>query len=1045
MTFDTGGPDKSNLMLQSSGLPAPGWAPAEEVTMTTTRGKSALAWLATACLAWALAACGGSEDPTPPPSTGHATIGAAGGEVAGPDGVKLIVPEGAFEQDTTVRVARDGSGAPEVGGLRLLTPIYQVTPHGAEFESPARILIPFDDGDRRSPTAPVIIRTQPGADHWEVLQTDVDGGLAAADSFGFSYYAVGECYIARDVPVVGPDPIASCPSGHALQLQMRDAGGNPVEIQRSNLGTLLPMLTITEPTPVVVQLDWQRPPGTSREDRIELRVTSKKPAGLVKDLLVNQNTYILTAGDIIDPSDYPGALAPSGQHVTISAHVSYQFTAFYPGCACFRPASWVYSTSLLLKAVNPGTAPVINQQPTNQSVLQGESASFSVTASGIGLQYQWQRSAPGASTFDDLPGEQLASHVTPATTLADSGARYRVRVCASGASRPCVDSDAATLTVSKMPVVPSFALQPVSQSIVTGQTASFSVRASGEPAPRVQWYRASTSGDVAVGLMCAADPSGTTACHYTTPVLDESDSGSVFYARAENTAGQTDSLRATITVTAVPVPPSIVSEPVDQSVAAGASASFTVQAAGTAPLSYQWYRDGQPISGAQGDTLTLPSVSNADNGATFHVVVTNAEGDATSATVTLTVTVPVCAAPVLVRTMPTDAGTSLAIAMDDAGYATALWSELDASHDNAPPQASRYAPGTGWSAAQSVGGFTGSPAKAVVDGTGKVLVAMRDSGFDYVMQYPLGGGWDFSPGGWSGGHTNVDLALAPGGEGIAAWQTSSGAIYTQFYRGGAWSAPSVQQVSASGALGAVPKVAIDGNGNALVVWRQQVDASAHLFASHYSADDASWSAPAQIESLGDAPQRWDLAMNSAGQGAVLWYGSGYAVYVQRYQPGSGWAAPETLESSTAEDYSGLLEPNEARLAIDGSGNMVAAWPSATTAHVYHVHARRYDAGTNSWSTIQELQDAGGSSAWTAEVAVTPGGAGMVIMQQWIGDRFAVVANRFSATGTWSGAERLAFDTTTDDMYRPRLALNASGGYGVVWQQDSREIWALHCD
>ncbi|HMN22322.1 MAG TPA: hypothetical protein PKA16_13140 [Ottowia sp.] len=201
--------------------------------MTTRRSKSAMAWLATACLALALVACGGSDDPAPPP-----TIGAAGGAVTGPDGVKVIVPEGTFTQDTTVRVARNSSDTPEVGGLRLLTPIYQVTPHGGDFESPARILIPFNAGDRHSDTAPVIIRTQPGADHWEVLPTDVDGGLAAADSFGFSYYAVGECYVAGDYSVPGWDPIASCPSGHTLQLQLRDAGGNPVAILRSNLGTL---------------------------------------------------------------------------------------------------------------------------------------------------------------------------------------------------------------------------------------------------------------------------------------------------------------------------------------------------------------------------------------------------------------------------------------------------------------------------------------------------------------------------------------------------------------------------------------------------------------------------------------------------------------------------------------------------------------------------------------------------------------------------------------------------------------------------------------
>lgn len=1017
--------------------------------MKTTHAKAGLAWLATACLALALVACGGSDDPpAPPPSAGQATIGADGGTVTGPDGVKVIVPEGVFAQDTTVRVARDSSGTPEVGGLRLLTPIYQVTPHGGDFESPARILIPFKAGDRRSPIAPVIIRTQPGADHWEVLATDVDGGLAAADSFGFSYYAVGECYVAGDPSVAGWDPIASCPAGHTLRLQLRDAGGNPVAIRRTNLGTLLPMLTITEPTPVVVQLDWLRPAGTNRYDRIEQRVTSKKPAGLVKDLRVNQNTYSLVTGDIIDPADYTGALAPGGQPVGIAAYASYEFNAFYPGCLCFRPAAWVYSTKLLLKAVNPGTAPVIGQQPADQSVLQGESASFSVAASGAGLRYQWQRAAPGSSTFADLAGERAASLVTPATTLADNGARYRVQVCAAGASRPCVDSDAATLSVSKVPVAPSFTLQPVSIGIVTGQTASFSVRASGEPAPTVQWYRVGASGDAAVGTACPADPSGTTECHYTTPVLDESDSGSAFYARAENAAGHVDSNHATVSVESEAVAPGIVSQPADVSTTAGGSATFTVEVSGTAPISYQWYRDGQPIAGANGDTLTLDHLTTADDGATIYVVVSNDAGDAQSNTVTLTVTAPVCTGPLRIGNFPGPTSTPTSITLDNAGNATALWSQP--AGGNSPLYASRYSPGTGWSTAQPVSTETlnHTPTKAVVDGSGKVLATALGY-FTYVVEYTSGTGWRLSPGWTVPNRNGVDLALTPGGGGVAVWQAAGtdSTIHAQFYRTGAWAPDTVQQISASGALGTAPKVAIDGSGNALAIWRQAAGGTHHLYASRYDAAAGTWSAPTQLENESDGAAKAEIVMNSAGQAAVLWWGHApaYALHAMRYERGTGWAAPEIVESSTSDGGVGVPDGSEPHIAIDDSGNIVAAWVMFTASdnHGGHVHARRYTGG--SWSSVAELHAPDATQAWTVDVALNPAGQGMAVMQESFPDRHAVIGNRIDASGAWSGPQRLAFDTTTNDIYHPRLALNASGGYAVAWEQDSSDIWALHCD
>jgi glucose/arabinose dehydrogenase/regulation of enolase protein 1 (concanavalin A-like superfamily) len=70
---------------------------------------------------------------------------------------------------------------------------------------------------------------------------------------------------------------------------------------------------------------------------------------------------------------------------------------------------------------------------------------------------------------------------------------------------------------------------------------------------------------------------------------------------------------------------------------AGQSATFTVSASGTQPLSYQWQRNGGDIGGATGASYTIASVSAADNGATFRVRVTNGFGTATSDSATLTV------------------------------------------------------------------------------------------------------------------------------------------------------------------------------------------------------------------------------------------------------------------------------------------------------------------------------------------------------------------------------------------------------------------------
>jgi glucose/arabinose dehydrogenase len=86
-----------------------------------------------------------------------------------------------------------------------------------------------------------------------------------------------------------------------------------------------------------------------------------------------------------------------------------------------------------------------------------------------------------------------------------------------------------------------------------------------------------------------------------------------------------------------PVAPVIVTQPTSVSVTEGLPATFRVGASGTA-LRYQWFRNTLAIAGATSSTFTLPSVTRADNGATFNVVVKGVTTQVSSATVTLRVT-----------------------------------------------------------------------------------------------------------------------------------------------------------------------------------------------------------------------------------------------------------------------------------------------------------------------------------------------------------------------------------------------------------------------
>jgi Bacterial Ig-like domain (group 2)/Immunoglobulin domain len=86
-----------------------------------------------------------------------------------------------------------------------------------------------------------------------------------------------------------------------------------------------------------------------------------------------------------------------------------------------------------------------------------------------------------------------------------------------------------------------------------------------------------------------------------------------------------------------PVAPSITAQPQSQTVTAPATATFSVTATGTPPLSYQWSKNGAAIGGATSSTYTTPATTGADDGAKFTASVTNSAGSVTSNSAILTV------------------------------------------------------------------------------------------------------------------------------------------------------------------------------------------------------------------------------------------------------------------------------------------------------------------------------------------------------------------------------------------------------------------------
>jgi hypothetical protein len=261
--------------------------------------------------------------------------------------------------------------------------------------------------------------------------------------------------------------------------------------------------------------------------------------------------------------------------------------------------------------------PSITLQPASQAVIAGQTATFSVSGSGVApLSYQWRKNGTAIS------GATSTTYTTLATATSDSGSQFTVVVSNLAGS---VTSNVAALTVNAPGLAPSITTQPASQTVTAGQTATFSVACMGTAPLSYQWMM----NGVVIG--------GATSSSYTTPVQTKLNDAAQITVAVTNSTGSVTSNAATLTITAAAGAPSITTQPASQTVKAGKSATFSVVGTGRVPLSYQWTKNGATISGATAATYTTPATTTSDNGGLFAVALSNSVGSLTSTTAILTV------------------------------------------------------------------------------------------------------------------------------------------------------------------------------------------------------------------------------------------------------------------------------------------------------------------------------------------------------------------------------------------------------------------------
>jgi hypothetical protein len=169
-----------------------------------------------------------------------------------------------------------------------------------------------------------------------------------------------------------------------------------------------------------------------------------------------------------------------------------------------------------------------------------------------------------------------------------------------------VESATVAITVVK---TPSIVEQPLTQTRLVGQTASFHVEAVGSGPLLYQWFLNQ------IPLMAETNST------LVVPNLQSANAGE-YRVRVQNSYGSVVSAAALLSVYELP---SITSQPSGVTVAVSNFVSFTVSAGGTGPLRYQWRQNGVNIPDATNSVYTRSAVQISDGGS-YTVVVANDYG-----------------------------------------------------------------------------------------------------------------------------------------------------------------------------------------------------------------------------------------------------------------------------------------------------------------------------------------------------------------------------------------------------------------------------------
>lgn len=367
------------------------------------------------------------------------------------------------------------------------------------------------------------------------------------------------------------------------------------------------------------------------------------------------------------------------------------------------------------------------------------------------------------------------------------------------------------------------------------------------------------------------------------------------------------------------------------------------------------------------------------------------------------------------------------VAMDGRGNAIAVWDQTTTVWAN------RYDIDEGWGVSQlleSKAGTDARDARVAMDEAGNAIAVwcqIRGTRFEvWTRHYEVDKGWgEATPIGnlGTGDALEPRIAMSPSGSAVVVWtqlddgSTTQASLWGATYTPeGGWDIP--QLIENDGDDNVVtPRVAIDRQANAVVVWTQDNGTRTEVWANRNVAG-TSWLVPERFESTNGAQP--DVALDAEDNGVAVWQ-AGADTMASRYDGRVGWGTPELVLSGTT---------GAPHVAVDPRGNgVVVAQHEVVASRPGRVVAAHYDpsAGWRKPVVIGALDVPAATSS--PVVAMDALGNAIAVWDFHDADPIMLVTARYTPGSGWSPDAELVTPQSGQD---PQIALNGQGKAWIVW-------------